>query len=73
MEKQLSTWAENNAKRAKGQSGFPTKRSTVDHLITLRVIVEESRRQGKLLFMCFVDFKKAFDTVPRKGLMDRMQ
>ena len=34
--------------------------------------MEESRRQGKSLYMCFVDFKKAFDTVPRPEFMDRM-
>ena len=72
LEKQMSTWAENNAKRAKGQAGFRAKHSTIDHLVILRVIMEESRRQGKLLFMCYMDFKKAFDTAPEKGLMDRM-
>ena len=34
--------------------------------------MEESRLQGKTLYCCFVDFKKAFDTVPRSELWNRM-
>ena len=73
LESKLNVWAEKHTKRAKGQAGFTAHQSTVDHLITLRVTMEESRRQGKPLYMCFVDFKKAFDTVPRRELMSRMQ
>ena len=51
LEKQLSTWAEKNSKRAKGQAGFRVQHSTIDHLVTLRVCIEESRRQGKPLFL----------------------
>ena len=35
--------------------------------------MEESRLKGKKLFCCFVDFKKAFDMVPRDNLWRRMQ
>ena len=35
--------------------------------------MDESRRMGKPLYCCFVDFKKAFDTVPRDGLWEQMQ
>ena len=70
----LNAWAKMNRKRARGQAGLRTQNSTTDHLITLRVLTKESRRQGiKSLYMCFVDFKKAFDTVPRTELMDRMR
>ena len=64
MEQKISTWAESTSKRALGQAGFRPKHSTVDHLVTLRVIMEESQL-GKTLYCCFVDFKKAFDNVPR--------
>ena len=73
LENKLNVWAEKHTKRAKGQAGFRAHHSTVDHLITLRVIMEENRPQEKPLYMCFVDFKKAFDTVPRQELMSRMQ
>ena len=34
--------------------------------------MEESQLQGKILYCCFVDFKKAFDIVPRSELWKRM-
>ena len=65
MKQKISTWAESTSKKALGQAGFRQKHSTVDHLVTLRVIMEESRLQGKTFYCYFVDhFKKAFDTVP---------
>ena len=29
----------------------------------LRLIAEKARRKGKKIFNCFVDFKKAFDSI----------
>ena len=72
IEQALSQWAESNGKRAKGQAGFRPKHSTIDHLFTLRVLMEESRLKGNHLHCCFVDFTKAFDTIPRDGLWQRM-
>ena len=73
LEQSISAWAENNDKRARGQAGFRPKHSTIDHLITLRVLMEESRLKGKTLFCCFVDFTKAFDTVSRRGIWEKME
>ena len=60
-------------KRAKGQVGFRRNRSTTDHLITLRIIVEESRNNKFDLFCCFVNFRKDFDIVPRNDLWSRLE
>ena len=38
----------------------------------LRIIVEECCN-NKSLFCCFVDFRKAFDTVPRNNLWNRIE
>ena len=73
LEQEIGTWAEKNNQRARGQAGFRPKHSTIDHLISLRVLMEESRLKGKPLFCRFVDFKKAFDMVPRDGLWQRME
>ena len=42
MENKISSWAEENSKRAKSQAGFQKHYNTTDHLVTLRVIMEES-------------------------------
>ena len=73
LEKRISKWAEENDKRARGQAGFRAQHTTTDHLITLRVLFDEARRTGNTLYCCFVDFKKAFDTIPRGGLWERMR
>ena len=66
MKQKMSTWVESTSKRELGQAGFRPKHSIVDHLATLRVIVEESRLQGKTLYCCFVD------TIPRSKLWNRI-
>ena len=73
LEMKTSSWAEEAQKRATGQAGFRKEHRTTDHLITLRVLMDECRLRGRTLSFCFVDFKKAFDTVPRGGLWKRMQ
>ena len=60
-------------KWAKGQAGFRWNHSTTDHLLTLRIIAEECCNNEYDLFCCFVDFTKAFDTVPINNLWNRLE
>ena len=39
----------------------------------LRIIVEEFCNDKSNLFCCFVDFRKAFNTVPRNHLWNRLE
>lgn len=64
LEKKMSIWLEREGRRAKGQTSFRRHHSTNDHLI----IAEECCDHKSDLFCCFVDFRKAFDTVPRNNL-----
>ena len=73
LENKINIWLESEGKRAKGQAGFRSKHSTTNHLVTLRIIVEECRNDKSNLFCCFVDFRKAFDTVPRNNLWNRLE
>ncbi|KAH7440397.1 hypothetical protein KP509_04G105200 [Ceratopteris richardii] len=73
LEQHLSNWAEGEGMRAKGQAGFRRDLSTLDHILTLRAIIEEGRSHGKRIYCSFVDFRKAFDMVPRARLMRRLQ
>ena len=45
-----------------GQTSRISKRQ-VQHIVALRLIAEKARRKGKKIFNCFVDFKKAFDSI----------
>jgi len=47
----------------KEQAGFRQGRGTRDHIANLRWILESSRERQKPLFLCFIDYTKAFDCV----------
>ena len=55
------------------QAGFRRHHSTMDHLITLRIIAEECHNNKCDLFCCFVDFRKYFDTMPRNNPWNRLE
>jgi len=50
------------------QCGFRSKRSTMDMIFCLRQLQEKCIEQDRPLYIVFVDFTKAFDTVGRTGL-----
>ena len=47
------------------QAGFRKERSCTDQIATLRMIIEQSIEWNSSLYMNFVDFRKAFDSVDR--------
>ena len=50
------------------QAGFRVKCSCCDHITTLRTIVEQTFEWNFGLYMVFVDFEKAFDSIDRDML-----
>ena len=50
------------------QTGFRPGSSCIDHINTLRLIIEQSAEYRSDLHLVFVDFEKAFDSVDRDGL-----
>ena len=69
----LVTWLEANDLRAACQSGFRPHLSTEHQLFALRHLVEDSRRKHLPLYACFLDFAKAYDSVPRHLLWHILQ
>ena len=52
------------------QLGFCKNAQTNDHILTLKTIIDKYRKRlKKKLFACFVDLRKAFDTVSREYLL----
>ena len=58
-----------NLKIAYNQTGFRKNFRTADNVFTLRTIIDHKLSNKKKLYTCFVDFKKAFDTVSRNALL----
>ena len=50
------------------QAGFRQDRSCTDHIATLRIIVEQSLEWNSSLYVNFIDYEKAFDSVDRGTL-----
>uniref|UniRef100_A0A2S2NGN5 Transposon TX1 uncharacterized protein n=1 Tax=Schizaphis graminum TaxID=13262 RepID=A0A2S2NGN5_SCHGA len=50
------------------QCGFTRGKSTTDHIFTIRQIMEKYYEHDKDLYMIFVDFKQAYDSVNRQQL-----
>jgi hypothetical protein len=73
LEKKINIWLEIHGKRAKGQARFRGYHSTMDHLVTLRIIAKECHNNKTNLLCCFVDFRKYFDIVPRTNLWNRLE
>jgi len=57
---------------AEEQAGFRQGRGIHNHLCSLHLITERARAHRQPLYMCFIDFKKAFDMVSHKKLWATM-
>lgn len=55
------------------QAGFRKDRSCTDHIATLRIIIEQSIEWNTSLYMNFIDFEKAFDSLDRTTLWQLME
>ena len=71
LEQRIAKWADERGVKARGQAGFRKDHRTVDNIYVLRALIDRQKQirlkgngPGKL-YTCFVDFRKAFDTVPR--------
>jgi hypothetical protein len=73
LENKIILWLESHSKRAKGKAGFRRYHSTVDHIVTFRIILEEFLNTKTNIFCCFVDFRKAFGMVLRKNLWNSLE
>jgi len=50
------------------QAGFRQGRGTRDQITNLRILMHETREHKQPLYMCFVDFKKAFNSISHDKL-----
>ena len=70
LEGRLTDWAEQRGLRAIGQSAFRRGFCTVDNIFILQTLLKQTSKRGQKLYCCFVDFKKAFDSIPRQQLWE---
>ena len=57
---------------AEEQAGFVEGNGTREQIVNIRIITEKCRYQNIPLYMCFIDYAKAFDCVSHTKLWDTM-
>ena len=51
------------------QNGFREERTTAAQILALRRLIEEVKKNNLTAVLCFIDFKKAFDSIHRGTMM----
>jgi hypothetical protein len=54
------------------QQGFTKGAQTLDHIFTLKTLIDKYKKRKQKLYCTFVDFRKAFDTVSRPALLYKL-
>ena len=65
----ISGFIENNDILTEVQGGFRKDHRCDDHIFTLKSIIATRSAEKKSTYLAFLDFRKAFDTVWREGLL----
>jgi hypothetical protein len=74
LNSRLYQWLEDNSKISEEQAGFRRGYSTVDQIFNLYAVAQKClSKKGQKLYVAFVDFKKAFDSVHHGKLLETIQ
>ena len=69
----LNSWLEDNNKFSPAQYGFRSSRGTADTVFSLVNDLYEARDRGNAVLACFVDVRKAFDSIHHGELIARIK
>ena len=68
----LSKFLEDSGVLGEEQAGFRKGYSTLDHVFTFKCLLDLYTSKKKRLYCCFVDYRKAFDTIDRTNLWRKL-
>lgn len=68
----LEKFASVNTIIRQNQAGFRRNHSTIDHIFTLKCLIDVILYRKQTLYVAFADFSKAFDSIWRNGLWFKM-
>ena len=72
MNERLNHYLEQHKILSRCQIGFRKDCRTADYLLVLKTLMEIYKVKRKPIFACFVDFRKAYDSVWREGLFFKL-
>ncbi len=74
LSRRINDYLEDQNKISNHQAAFRKNYSTIDHIYTLKSIVNKYVLKNKSkLYCCFVDFRKAFDSVWRDAIFTKLR
>ena len=74
LNKRLFKYVKDKKLLSDEQLGFvPGNRTSDAHMIIHNIIKHYCHKKGKMIYSCFVDFKKAFDCIPRDKLFEKLK
>ena len=68
----ITKYLDKHKKIGEEQAGFRSKYSTMDHIFLLKSTIDLYLQKRKRLYCAFIDYKKAFDTVCRNALWQKV-
>ena len=72
MNRRLVSFLEDNNILCKEQIGFRQGSRTTDHIFVMKTIIQSYKLKRKPIYSCFIDLRKAFDSVWRNGLFYKL-
>jgi len=69
----LQNHLESNHTFSRFQAGFRRKKSCLDHILTLELLIEIAKQQNQELHVVLVDLQKAFDSVRREDIFTKLE
>ena len=73
LKTRLDKWEAENTIISDNQNGFRKCRNTMDHISSLMILIETRKNQTKSTFAAFIDFRKAYDSVNRNKLFEKLR
>jgi hypothetical protein len=68
INKRIQEWVKENNVTGEYQAGFKQGYATVDHIFTLMACIQKQFVLNRKLYVAFIDFQKAFDSINRNIL-----
>ncbi len=72
LNNRLVSFLEKNNLGNKYQIGFTKDCRTSDHMLAIKTLIDKYNQSNQKLYTCFIDFRKAFDTVWRDALFYKL-
>lgn len=73
LNSRLTSFLDENSILNENQAGFREGYSTIDHILTLHLLLEYMKFNKNTMFCCFMDLSKAYDKINRIKLFQKLE